>query len=198
MASVIRNDKLNKVFEDISARKVPSDFSLNSQGSSLGFADWLSHRISGDPRWIENADQAHLIELVVEEAHMLRERGAINAFKHGKPFSFGKGFKATLTSPETRESVSNIQLDGINWVEWTEKRETLSIGFFAEEIIPEDDKKRIFIVSMLNSAVRDVRLAQINGDPITNVNFPSDFKTGLQVRRQNLRLKVSAKQEGVK
>lgn len=192
LASMLRHDVLNGVFEDISSRRVPRDFAISLEGKSLGFAEWLSFCLCRETEWIELTGNSDLIELIAEEAEMLSARGAINAFKHGKPFSTQLGSRISVQNHETNEWAQiNELLQGISWIEWREKGRMFSIGVHTEEISPEQDKARIFVVSMLCNAMRDVRLAELQGEKVVTACFPCDFATGLNVRRQNVTVRFS-------
>ncbi|MDP2062725.1 MAG: hypothetical protein Q8J98_06400 [Phaeovulum sp.] len=197
-ASTLRYDEMNKVFDDLANRKVPRKFHLSRKNRAFDFTSWLSYRISGDPDWMTRLGRHEIANLVVEEAEMLRSRGAINAFKHGKPFSFGTGFKMTLTHPETGKTVSNVPLDGINWIEWSEKKPSLEISYHTEEIIPEEDKARIFLIALLSNAIRNYRLARMNGEQNVELTFPHGFTSGKMVRRQSMKIRLSPSEEGKK
>ncbi len=190
--SMLRYGKLNSAFEAISERRIPRGFEINSNKESLSFEPWLSQRISGDASWLQGqSERDDLIGLVVEEANMLKERGAVNAFKHGKPFAVGKSPKLKISDPEAGQEARNVQLDGINWIEWSERAADISIAYCSEEIIPEQDKMRIFALGLLTNALRKVRLAWLDNTSSFETTYPVDFKLGLDVRRQLVALNFS-------
>jgi len=197
-ASILRFDRINRVFGDLATRAVPRGFHLGRKNQPFDFTSWMSYRISGDPDWVTRLGRHEIVDLVVEEAEMLRSRGAINAFKHGKPFSFGTGFKMTLTHPETGKTVSNVPLDGINWIEWSEKKPSLEISYHTEEINLEEDKARIFLIALLSNAIRNYRLARMNGEQNVELTFPHGFTSGKMVRRQSMKIRLSPSEEGKK
>lgn len=192
LSSNLKFNELNQVFSKISDRVVPDAFSLNMDGRALTFDEWVSYQSFGVVNAFKNREHKEVVGLIVEEANLAKERGAINAFKHAKPFSFGDGIEMTLTNNETQEQASNIKLRGINWVEWKEGKEagSTSVSFYTEEVKPDEDMQRLFAVGLLIDAIRTARLAKLDRAEKVNVALPADLKNGLEVRRQHLTINL--------
>lgn len=192
ISSVVKFAKLNAVFASVARREVPSDYELKIDGEPLDFVSWVSFLIFGQRDWIVSQGQGVLVELIVEEASMLISRGAVNAFKHGKPFSYGKGAVMKFSDPNGGAVAVNKQLEGINWVDWREQRDgSIEFSHNTEEIIPDEDRKRLFSVALLIDAIRDIRLAKYDGNEKLEVTLPCNIETGLNVKRQNITIKLT-------
>ena len=82
-------------------------------------------------------------------------------------------------------------LEGINWIEWQESKKTseLEMSYLSEEIDVDEDRQRLISIAMLSDTVKRVRLAQLTSEVCVDVSIPSDFKTGLRIKRQKVKLK---------
>lgn len=190
VASTLRYEELNSVFEDLSSRRVPKGFELTSAGAELDFVAWVSHRITLDPSWIVENGYDDLAELIAEEASLLSRRGVINAFKHGKPFSQGQAAEIVLLRESGERVALSDSFRGINWIDWKETTELVSLHFHTEETDFNSDLARIFVVSLVNRAIKNVRMAQIKSLPIAAQLFPNDFPMKLFPKRQSHKVEI--------
>lgn len=196
IASTMRSDKLADVYRALKDEKVPNEFEVNLNGKQLLFKEWLSYQLFGDPGQLDVVTHGGIQKLIVEEAELLSERGAINAFKHGKPTSFGPGLSLEVEDETGNFSPINDVVTGLNWVDWYElKSGDFSVTFGTEEMNSEQDMKRLMAVSLVLHSICLVREAVLNGDAQVDLHLPNDFETGLTVKRQ--KFKFAFKETGV-
>ena len=196
IASTMRERALAQVYRALKDEKVPEGFEVAIGGQPLAFNEWLSYQLFADPRQLEAVTQGEIKQLVVEEADLLSERGAINAFKHGKPTYFGPGVALKVKDETGEFSPLNEVVSGLNWVDWYESKERdFSVAFGTEELNSEQDMKRLMAVSLLLHSISLVRGAVSRGETQVDVHLPNNFETGLSVKRQ--KFKFSFKQKGV-
>lgn len=195
VASVMRGDRLLNPVRTISLGEVPEGYSVRFEGKLLSFEEWISFRAFGSPNHLESYTDTSLIELIKEEAALVSERGAINAFKHGKAVSFGSGLALSIANDQGEYQALNRVVDGLNWIDWFEdqKKGLLSVSFGTEALEPDHDKKRIFATGLLMDAIVEVRKAKINGEDNVEVQLPCDFPQGSAVKRQKFKFTLGSK-----
>ncbi|MCE8526108.1 hypothetical protein KBY23_12600 [Ruegeria pomeroyi] len=195
VASVMRGGKLLDPVRAISQGKMPKGYSVHIEGKPLSFEEWISFRAFGSPNHLESYPDTSLIELIKEEAVLVSERGAINAFKHGKAVSFGRGLAMSIANDRGEHRAFNKVVDGLNWVDWFEDQNKgqLSISLGTEALEPDQDKKRIFATGLLMDAIVEVRKAKINGEDNAEVQLPCDFPLGSAVKRQKFKFTLGSK-----
>ncbi len=197
VASVKRGERLFGAIREVSLGNVPDEHAASSSGIPLAFEEWLSFRAFGSPTTLTDYNDETLFQLVREEASLVCERGAINAFKHGKAVSFGKGLSLAIAGNDGQFSAINEVVEGLNWVDWFEdqKNNRLSISFGTEELAPEKDKKRIFATCLLMDAIVEARKAEIDGRNELTLQLPSDFPKGSAVKRQKFKFDLGSEKK---
>lgn len=197
VASIMRDTKLVNAHKSLVKREIPSGFDVKLDGKNLTFDEWLSYQIFDDTDQLAQISDGEIIDLITEEAHLLAERGAINAFKHGKPTSFGEGVKLAMRDKKGQYTPVNQAVFGINWIEWYEaKNGDFSTSFGTEELNPNQDLKRIMSTSLLMNTICQIRRAKIEGRIDVKIYLPNGFDVGLGVKRQKLKLKFKRRHEG--
>lgn len=185
VVSKYRNDQLNNIFISISNKEVPEKFKISIKNEELNFDEWLAFNMFEDVNFSKDERYSEIVNMVVEEAKLIASRGAINAFKHGKPLSAGESPEVTMTNNALGESVSNIRLNGFNWVEWHEKKNgAINIKQCSEEVKPDEDNQRLLETALLMDAIKEFRLAKIKKKESIKLTLPAKMKMGLMVRRQ--------------
>ncbi|WP_170331468.1 hypothetical protein [Ruegeria arenilitoris] len=195
VASVMRGDRLIDPIRSIAQGEIPKEHTVHFGGEILSFEEWISFRAFGSPDYLKNYSDTSLFELVKEEAVLVSERGAINAFKHGKAVSFGSGLSLSIADHEGDYQALNDNIDGLNWVDWFEdrKKKLFSISFNTEALVPEMDKKRIFATGLLMDAIVEVCKAKISGEDNVTVQLPCEFPQDSAVKRQKFKFSLGSK-----
>ncbi|UWQ57142.1 hypothetical protein K3722_11420 [Leisingera caerulea] len=195
VASVMRGDKLLSPVRAISKGEVPSGYAVRIGGRPLTFEEWVTFRAFGSPDYLANDHDASLFELVKDEAALVSERGAINAFKHGKAVSFGDGLAMSVADDEGEYQALNEVVEGLNWVDWFEdqKKNLFSISFGTEALGAEQDKKRIFATGLLMDAIVQARRAEIDGEKSVTIQLPAEVPQGSTVKRQKFKISLGSK-----
>ncbi|MBR9651256.1 hypothetical protein [Thalassovita aquimarina] len=196
-ASVLRGDRLLEPIRSIASGNVPDSFSLSRKGVPIGFNEWVSFKLFSNVDLLSTEQgSGEIIDLVREEAELLSERGAINAYKHGKPVSYGEGIRLQMKGEDGEYVPVSLPLLGLNWIDWYEKpAEHLSIAFGTEELDPESDKKRIFATSLLMDSICQVRLAYLDGKQLDDIQVPINIEIGNKVKRQKFKFNLDAKKD---
>jgi len=193
LSNVLRGKKLDDTFKSIARKEVPEGFALKFEGQPLSFEKWISERITADPDWLSENGSGQIADLIVEEAAMLSNRGTINAFKHCRPFSHANSPEVVATPKDGERRPLNETLNGINWMEWKENQDTITLSYLSEEIEDGHDQQRLFSIGLLLDSLKRLRLAQLGG-AVENFELilPTDMKTGLRVRHQKIAIKYAS------
>jgi hypothetical protein len=186
VASTLRGLKLNKAFDLISRRKIPSGFEREVKGEDVDdFGNWLGFKMFGKRDFFTEHSTENVLELIIEEAYLLCERGAINAFKHGRPISAGQSLSGQI-SKDGKHIAKITPVVGIQWVEWvTGPDNNFSIRTETEEVDLEYDKKRLFDVCLIMNSIKDFRLAQLEGNNPIQITLPKVEKLKGVVRHNH-------------
>ncbi|SDW23077.1 hypothetical protein [Litoreibacter albidus] len=176
--SALRNDELNKALESISLGKVPQKFAILQDGRALRFSEWLEFIfLSGEK--MEDFDRDEFSRFISGEARLIKNRDAVNAFKHGRIQEGidGQPFQVSILSDEgERQPIFGEMRGGVQWVGWEEKcslsslTQSIKLGF--EEVDHGLDYEVIKKSSALNQIVRDLRWAILSGDTEISIFLP--------------------------
>ena len=195
-ASLIKPREFGTIVRAIADKKIPEGSTIPKNTRDLSFLEWLSEQCFGQATWDDEISWDSLVTLISEEMKLLQNRGALNAFKHGKPKSFGDGLGLQVKNDSGDYVPLNKIIDGFNWIEWNEtKGKEFSLSFNTEELNPEQDGKKVFAVGLLMNAICQVRLMQIDKTSNSQIHLPNDFETGLEVKRQKFSFNFEVSKE---
>lgn len=190
-AASLPSRRVAELVREIADGKVPQKYRLFQDGRALSFKEWVAYQCFASLTALDGEADENIVKLVLEEMQLLTERGAFNAFKHGKPKSFGEGFSLKLRGLEGSGDSMNEVLSGLNWTNWEEKKAGLSIAFHTEELDLGEDMKRLFSTGLLLNAIVQARRMKAGIIPVGEVHLPSNLQIGNGVRRQKLEIKIS-------
>lgn len=185
IASGLKSDALNKAIEAIAARRIPAGFAFKISGREMSFSEWVRFMLAEGHE--EDGIDDSIIEFVAQEAKLITDRGAINAFKHGRVSKAELSGRSTIRVAGGNDAESlPLSLKGstIGWLEWSDlkprNRGEGELRICEAEADPDWDMGRIFVSALIVRGARNLRLSRLRGDTDATLQFPNDIPADRQ------------------
>ncbi|MEZ5752095.1 MAG: hypothetical protein R3D60_09040 [Paracoccaceae bacterium] len=191
VASMLRERELSEAVRNILNDEVPSAFELKNSAGSLNFSEWLCKIMFLGYFRPDDATYLGYETFFLDEVALLREKGALNAIKHGKPKNFRAGASLRVQKSGGDWQEINEPISGLSWVDWKDSVERVSIGFGTEELSQEDDMRALLQMAILMDAILNSR-RRIYGLRFDEQIHTLDLSQGYSaVKRQYFKFDVS-------
>lgn len=190
VASELRERQLARTIRSIANSVIPEGFGFLANGRSVEFDEWVNIMMFCGYLLRDDEGVERFESVFFDEVNLLLEKGALNAYKHGKPKSFGIGASLRFQNPEGEWVAVNQPVDGVNWIDWRSEKSGLTIGFGTEELSEENDLYSILMASLVMDAMVNSRRRKLGLDFDSEIQVPAMAKARSAVKRQNFSFRV--------